>query len=327
MLTQLMNTNLLPILIGGVLGLMGLGIAIYGFYTWIKSGKYMTTRMEQFVTADATAIETEHTLQKQIVQREIKGSLFRRTIITWIKKILQFLGRFTPEKLVVDLEHKLTIAGNPFNMHAGEFYAIKFLVFIIGIIAAFIINRDFRNINSTNLLIGGALVLVCYMYPGVWLKGKVRARQDEIRRGLPDALDMLSVCASAGLAFDQSLQKISGYWDTELGHEIVRVTQEMEMGVSRSTALRNLSNRLDVDDLTRFVAIIIQAEKVGMSYSEVLHSQADQMRVQRQFRAREIANKLPGKMLFPVALMIFPAMLAVILGPAIPSLLDLFTRM
>jgi tight adherence protein C len=98
----------------------------------------------------------------------------------------------------------------------------------------------------------------------------------------------------------------------------------MEMGVPRVNALRNMSDRLDVDDLSRFISLIIQAEKVGMSYADVLHSQAIQMRVQRQYRAREIANKLPGKMIIPIALLIFPAIIAVILGPAIPTLLNAF---
>ncbi len=101
-------------------------------------------------------------------------------------------------------------------MHAGEFYAIRFLAFVAGIVVAFILNRDFKNFDIKMLGIGALIVLICYMYPMVWLNGKVRARQDEIQRGLPDALDMLSVCASAGLAFDQSLLKISGYWDTDL---------------------------------------------------------------------------------------------------------------
>ena len=85
-----------------------------------------------------------------------------------------------------------------------------------------------------------------------------------------------------------------------------------------------MSDRLDVDDLSRFIAIIIQAEKIGMSYADVLHSQALQMRVLRQYRAREIANKLPAKLIVPVALFIFPALLAVIMGPAIPILMNLF---
>lgn len=309
---------------GGVLvAFAGLGVVIFGIVSWLRSGKKVSNRIEQFVTS-AESITEEGSKRAPIIQREISGSLFSRTIINWFKKVLQFLGRYTPERLVVDLEHKLTIAGNPNNMHAGEFYAIRFLAFVAGIVVAFFLNRDLKNIDMKMLAAGALIILLCYVYPTVWLNGKVKERQDEVRRGLPDALDMLSVCASAGLAFDQSLAKISGYWDTPLGHEIRRVTKELEMGISRATALRNLSNRLDVDDLTRFVSIIIQAEKVGMSYADVLHSQALQMRVQRQFRAKEIANKLPGKMLLPIVMFIFPALLAVILGPSIPTIMDLF---
>ena len=322
-MADLMENGLLLIGLGVVVVFLGLGLTIFGLSSWLKSGKKVSNRIEQFVNAEPIVTE-EGEKRAIIVPREVSGSLFQRTIVNWFKKILQFLGRFTPEKMVVDLEHKLTIAGNPYNMHAGEFYAIRFLAFVAGIGIAFFLNRDFQNIDVNMLGVGALIILLCYIYPTVWLNGKVKKRQEEIQRGLPDALDMLSVCASAGLAFDQSLLKISGYWDTDLGHEIKRVTKEMEMGISRATALRNMSNRLDVDDLTRFVAIIIQAEKVGMSYSEVLHSQALQMRVQRQFRAREIANKLPGKMLIPIVILIFPALLAVILGPSIPSIMDLF---
>jgi len=317
------DNDLLLVGLGGGAALLGLGVIIFGIVSGLRSGKKISSRIEQFVVAEPDASE-EAQKRPMIVQRDISGSLFQRTIVNWFKRFLQFLGRFTPEKIVIDLEHKLAIAGNPRNMHAGEFYAIRFLAFIAGIVAAFLLNRDLKNINLRMLGVGALIILLCYVYPSIWLNGRVKARQDEIQRGLPDALDMLSVCASAGLAFDQSLLKISGYWDTELGHEIKRVTKEMEMGISRATALRNMSNRLDVDDLSRFVAIIIQAEKVGMSYADVLHSQAMQMRIQRQFRAKEIANKLPGKMLLPIVFFIFPAMLAVILGPSIPSILDLF---
>jgi tight adherence protein C len=120
------------------------------------------------------------------------------------------------------------------------------------------------------------------------------------------------------------MQKISNHWDTELGVEFERVTREMEMGVSRATALKNMRNRLEVDDLSQFIAILTQAEKIGMSYADVLHSQADQLRSLRQVRAREIANKLPAKMLIPVILFIFPALIAVILGPSVPILMNMF---
>ena len=319
---DLIDTNLFFILLGVILTIPGIGLAIYGIFTWLKRADKISTRLDQFVApeVEVTSVSTAN----QIIPREISGSLFSRTIMNWFNTFLHFTERFTPEKMAIDMEHKLTIARNPANLHARDFYAIRFLVLLAGIIFAFLSNRDLKNINNKSVLFGILAIGICLALPVIWLNGRVRSRQDDIRRGLPDALDMLSVCASAGLGFDQSLQKISNYWDTELGLEFKRVTQEMEMGVSRAIALKNMSNRLDVNDLSQFIAIIIQAEKIGMSYADVLHSQALQLRVLRQVRAREIANKLPGKMIIPVVLFIFPAMIAVILGPAVPILMNLF---
>jgi tight adherence protein C len=316
------DTQHLIILLGVIVAIPGLSLAVYGIHTWLMGVKKFSDRLDQYVaTEDQFA---NHAPESRIIPREIKGSLFNRTIIRGGKKILQFLGRFTPAKMAVDMEHKLTIAGNPGNLHAGGFFGLRFLVLVGGVLLAFLVNRDFGNINMTSLGFGMLIILICLILPEAWLNGRVRTRQDEITRGLPDALDMLSVCASAGLGFDQSLQKISNYWENELGREFKIVTQEMEMGISRSAALKSMSNRLDVDDLSRFVAIIVQAETIGMSYADVLHNQALQLRVLRQLRAREIANKLPGKMIFPLALFIFPAIIAVILGPAIPVFMNLF---
>jgi tight adherence protein C len=320
-----MGNDQLYVIIGVIAGVFGFAIVIYGIFSGFKGKHQMSSRIDQFVTADSVIQDFQGDQNKnQIIAREISGSLFSRTIINWIKKILSFFGKFTPAKQSAEIAHLLEVAGNPGNLRSGDFYAIRFLLLIASMFVAFLINRDFKNIDSQNLMLGAGIILVAYLAPNYWLKGKARSRQDEIRRGLPDALDMLSVCASAGLGFDQSMQKISSYWDTELGREIKRTTQEMEMGVSRSVALRNLSNRVDVDDLARFVALIIQAEKVGMSYADVLHSQADQMRVQRMYRARELANKLPGKVIIPIGICIFPAIVIVILGPAIPTLLSVF---
>ncbi len=322
MIDKLIDRDVFLAISGGIAILLGLSLVIYGLLFWFKQGKKISSRVEHFVVAPGSS--PEDMVTRHIIAREIKGSLYNRTIRNWVKKILQLLGRFTPVRLVDDMEHKLTIAGNPYNLHAREFFAIRILVFFTCIVLAFLANRDIQTISMTSMLLGIAVIFVGLVIPDYWLKKLVRTRQDEIQRDLPDALDMLSVCASAGLGFDQSLQRISNYWATELGKEFKHVIHEMEMGVSRVVALRSLSSRLDVDALSRFISLMIQAEKVGMSYAEVLHSQAIQMRVQRQYRAKEIANKLPGKMILPIALMIFPAIIAVILGPSIPMLLDIF---
>jgi tight adherence protein C len=319
---DLTNINLFFPLLGAIVAILGLGLTVYGISTWLKRGNNLSTRLDKFVTAEVQSLSNPIT--GQIIPREITGSLFSRTIVSWINKFIHFLERLTPEKMAVDLEHQLMVAGNPANMHAGQFFAIRLLVLFVGIFLAFFINWDFKNISIISFAFGILVIVICFFLPVFWLKSRIQSKQFEIRRELPNALDMLSVCADAGLGFDQSLQKISIYWDTELGHELKRVTQELEMGVSRTDALKNMSNRLDVEDLSRFISIVIQAEMIGMSYADVLHSQALQMRILRQYWAREVANKLPAKMILPLALCIFPALIAVIIGPIIPTITNIF---
>lgn len=322
MIYDLLDTNLLFILLAAFLAILGLFLAIYGSTFTLRRARRISTRMDQFV---APEIHTPRDAKSSpIVPREMSGSLFSRTILNGINKVIDYLSRFAPAKMAAKTEHQLAIAGHPGNLHAPGFFAVQLLVLMGGVWLASLLNRDLSNLDFNSVMLGLLVIIISWLLPASWLKGKVRRRQDEIQRGLPDALDMLSVCASAGLGFDQSLQRISEYWDTDLGIELRRVVHEMEMGVPRSEALRNMASRLDVDDLSRFIATIVQAEKIGMSYAAVLHSQADQMRVLRQLRAREVANKLPGKMILPVALFIFPAIIAVILGPAIPILLNIF---
>lgn len=311
------DTNLLLILLGILLALLGAGVLIYGIFSWLKKGNKVADRMETFVAPEAALAGTPE--GRPIIAPEIRGSLFSRTLGTWFESILKFLGRYTPKSMVLDLEHKLTVAGTPGNLTGPSFFAIRLMLLLGGLFLAYLVNRDGVNMNS--ILFGVLVIAFGWFSPVAWLNNRMRGRQDEIQRGLPDALDMLSVCASAGLGFDQSLQKISEYWETELGRELKRSTEEMEMGVSRAVALRNLANRVDVEELTQFVAILVQAERIGMSYADVLHSQAGQMRILRQLRSREIANKLPAKMILPLVLFILPAMLIVILGPAIPQML------
>ena len=319
---DLTNTDLFITLLGAIVTILCSSLAIFGILTWLSKGNRISSRLDQFVAAEVQA--PSNPIEGKIIPREISGSLFSRTIVLWIKKFVHFLERLTPEKMAVEMEHKLLIAGNPANMHAGQFFAIRLLGLMAGLFLAFLINRDFKNISIFSAGFGILAIIFSLFFPVVWLNGQIKTKQYEIRRELPNALDMLSVCADAGLGFDQSLQKISVYWDTELGHELKRVTQELEMGVSRADALKNMSNRLDVDDLSRFIAIIIQAEMIGMSYADVLHAQAQQMRVLRQYWAREVANQLPAKMILPLALLIFPALIAVILGPTIPTILNIF---
>ena len=303
--------------------LVGLILFFNGLVLLINRGTSISHRLDHYVSTNDTPMQQGG--KGHIFPREISGSFFRRMMSGFGTAIKNFIFNFAPDSMTKKLEHDLLVAGSPANIRARDFYFIQFFSIITGLLLGVLLNLENRDPVDIVKLALGALVLIMFaILPRAWLSRRMTTTREQVRRDLPDALDMLSVCASAGLGFDQSLQKISVYWSTTLGIEIRRTLHEMDMGISRSDALTNLSNRLDVDDLSRFIKIIIQAETMGMSYADVLHSQALQMRVLRQFRAREIANRLPAKMIIPLAVMIFPALLAVIIGPVIPTLFDLF---
>ena len=308
------------ILLIGVI-LAGLGVLALFFGLRSFTVNEVTRRLDQFVTVQSVDLSASGK-QTSVRRTDLRGSFRTRMLEPFIHQVGGFFGRFTPSGSIDNLEHQLEIAERPFGLGPREFYGIRILVTILGIwLAIFILQRGTDIIN----IIAAALSAYVGIFgPMVWLKRKVRQRQDKIRKGLPDALDMLSVTAQAGLGFDQSLQRVSEYWKTPVGVEFGRVVAEMEMGSSRQEALRNMADRLDVPELSSFVAVIIQSDELGMSIADALHAQAEQMRIERRFRAQEAARKVPLKMLFPMMLLIFPAMLAVVCGPSIPILADFF---
>lgn len=319
-----MDIITIGIIVGAVVIIIGFILLILSARAWGNSP--VKGRLQDFVVEyDRSTKSPAGVYKVQIIQEKFTGSIFSRTVMPALRKISDLFANITPQRTVDEINRKLMIIGNPLNMRALEFNGLRFLVLVLGVAGAVVMNL--RNKNFDPLLIAGGFLIIflSVIAPLSWLEGRVRIVRDDIRYGLPDALDMLSVCAFAGLGFDQSLQRVSEYWQSALGWEFRRVVQEMELGVSRADALRNMSDRLQVGELSSFVAVIIQAENLGMRISDVLHGQAEQMRVLRQFRAKEVANRLPAKMMVPLAFLILPALLAVLFSPLVPSLLDLFS--
>jgi tight adherence protein C len=252
----------------------------------------------------------------------LTGSFIQRVITPFIRRVARLLGRLTPVQALAEQEHRLILAGQPLGLGAREFFGIRIVYLLFGVFFSYLLLRQGYNLRILILIIQNILFFI--LFPIVWLRQLIRRQQRLIAKSLPDALDMLSVCASAGLGFDQSLQRVSQFWESAVGYEFGRVIAEMEMGLSRQEALRNMRNRTDVDELSSFVSLIIQAEKLGMSISDTITAMAEQMRIERRFRAQEEARKLPMKIMFPLVFFIFPAMLAVILGPSLPALVELF---
>ena len=309
----------MQIIISFALGIAGLTIIALGV-RWLSSGNF-NKRLVQYVENPVQSSINQGIIPR-IQPRVITGSFFNRVFAPGIKWVGRFFGRITPSGAVENISRKLLIAGNPMNLGAREYYGISMASTLLGVYLAFLIIR--QGTSTMNVLLSIMTLIFLYYAPKAWLQNRVTNRQNKVRKGLPDALDMLSVCATAGLGFDQSLQRVSEYWDTPIGHEFERVINEMEMGLTRRDALKNLSDRLEIREIASFVALILQTEQLGMSISDTLHAQAEQMRIERRFRAQEQAQRAPIKMLIPMAILIFPALLAVILGPAIPTIMEAF---
>ena len=136
---------------------------------------------------------------------------------------------------------------------------------------------------------------------------------------------MLTIGVEAGLAFESAMLRVSDHWDNAITRELRRAVLEMRVGASRDVALERLADRTDVADLRTFVIVLMQSTRLGVSIAQVLHNQSVVMRQKRRQRAEELARQAPVKLAIPLVLLIFPALLVVIMGPAVPGLLEVIS--
>jgi tight adherence protein C len=158
-----------------------------------------------------------------------------------------------------------------------------------------------------------------YVLPGMLVTRRVKKRQKEMQRALPDALDMLVVSVEAGLGLNAALVRVSEEIDRlspVLSEQLGLVNLEIRAGTSREDALRNLAERTGLQDISSLVGMLIQTDRFGTSVAQALRVHADTMRTKRRQRAEEAAAKTTIKLVFPLVFCIFPAMFVVILGPA-----------
>lgn len=317
------------------LSAVALGAALFVVGLRGARSSAMQHRLVDYVEHAANGVGERDTLLVSRT-RELAGPFRARIVIPVVRTLTRALGGLTPSRTLIQLEQELGLAGNPLGLGPREFYGLQLGFTVLGVWFAYTLLRyglqggDLGAGDSNTLisaLAAGIAMLTCYFLPKTWLRARAQRRRNAIAKGLPDALDMLSVCVEAGLGFDQALQRVSDHWQTPLGAEMGRVVAEIGMGLPRRQALRNLADRVDIEQLASFVAVILQSDQLGMSIKDTLRAQAEQMRIERRFRAQEQARKMPLKMLFPLTILVFPAMFAVILGPSLPILADFFATL
>ena len=249
---------------------------------------------------------------------ELQQPFMQRVVIPVIKKIGEISTRFTPQKLLEVTTLKLELAGNPGRIDSSTFLATRFigaavfggLLLLISTLPT--VEWPFARV----ILVVGIFTALGFFFPQLWLQSRINSRQNEVRKAMPDALDLLTICVEAGLGFDAAMSKVSEKWENELSIMFGRAIREVQLGKTQREALRDMADRIGLAELTSFVAAVIQSQILGVSLAKVLRIQSDQMRVKRRQFAEELAHKAPVKMIIPMALLTFPSIMIILMAPA-----------
>jgi tight adherence protein C len=252
-----------------------------------------------------------------IRDRELAAPTRQRVFVPFYRAAVAVARRFTPTGAYENLQRRLLQAGSPVAWTADRLLAAKVGGLVLGVLVGAVVLVGVPL--SLRLLVPGflGLCVLGYFVPNLVLMNLVQRRQTKIRQALPDAIDLLTISVEAGLSFDAALAQVSRTSTGPLAEEFYRTLQEVQLGRSRSEAMRNLADRSSVPELSAFVLAMVQADVFGVSVANVLRIQSREMRKKRRQLAEERAMKVPIKVLFPVLFCIFPALFVVILGPAI----------
>ena len=254
------------------------------------------------------------------MQAELDQSFEDRVLAPARERLLQLGRRLTPAGRLEKIGQRLETAGSPEGWDVNRVVSVKVLAAAVGALLGF----------TLPIVAGGtfAVILGCtiglgvlgFFGPDLAIYQISYNRREQLRRELPDALDLLTITVEAGLAFDAALTQVARNTEGPLAHEFFRVLQEIQLGRGRGEALEQMAARVDVSELNIFVSAVIQADSLGIPIAQVLRVQAKEMRVKRSQRAEEAAQKVPVKILFPLIFCILPSLFIVVIGPAAISI-------
>lgn len=264
-------------------------------------------------------------IEKTIDRREVgKADLpaMERLVAPVLARTRAIAVRLSPTGANDSLVRRLDLAGNPPAWTAERIMGTKG----VGLLVGAVLGLAFGGVSLKGLLIGAAAGAAGFFLPDLLLMNIGQKRQEELRMGLADALDMLTVCVEAGQGFDGALMQVARATTGPISGEFARVLSEIQIGKSRGEAFSSLAARTSVTEAKTFVSALVQADRLGLPIGNVLREQSIQMRLVRRQRAEEKAMKVPVKILFPMLLCIFPALFIVIIGPGAIRIVNTFSH-
>jgi len=249
----------------------------------------------------------------------------------WVLRFIESIGlaaKPQKESELSAIRTRLMVAGYRHPKAPIMFWGTRLLFCVLFIFGSYFVPVEGKtNIDPVQLrmllFVLGAIVGL-YL-PDIWIRQRTKRRQQEIREGFPDVLDLLVVCVEAGLGLDQAIGRVGKEIQNTypiINEEFELLSMELRLGIPREEAMRNFNRRINLDEIHQLTTLIIQADKFGSSITRALRVHADSMRKKRHSRAEELAAKLPVKLAFPLIFFIFPSLFIVLLGPAVINLME-----
>ena len=270
---------------------------------------------------DAKERKIEYISGKKRVQNEKEGEKSSKRFLSSQIQALNNMANRSAANVKKNAKYKLVekqlrLAGLSISPENFLFYKKAIMVLII-VVSAFI-----AIITKTIFLILIGL-LIALLIPNLYLNSKVKSHQQGIRDQLPDAMDLLGVCIESGLSFDASLLKVSERMEGPFIEELLKLYRQIQMGVPRGDALKNMANSSEIPELKTFIAALAQATQLGIPMNNIMKVQSETLRETRMQMAREKGQKAPVKMLLPMVGLIFPVLFIVILGPVVINIMSM----
>jgi tight adherence protein C len=290
----------------------------------LSFGAVVVFRSDTRVSKRIAGAVSKEEISRTVKEVSIRNDTSNKKIDDILKRVEKYLVK-TDDDERSKLSERMLQAGCLSERASRIYYIVRLLMavlFPVGFLLLVPLVSPNMKAQSAMLWAGGLTFAGLYL-PWRWVQSKIESRQLAVTEGFPDALDLLVICVEAGLSLNAAFLRVSQEMSRAhpvLAEQLSLVTLELRAGKTREEALRNLALRTGVNDVKNFVTLMIQSEQLGADLAQTLSIQAEEMRVMRMLRAEEKAQKLPVKLSIPLILFILPAMFAVVLGPALISI-------
>ena len=293
-----------------IIGLFGIFVAVFAASLAIAG--YASERRRALHMLEASVASTGGTNLRDEALTPSFATRFFTPIAAAVKPLVE---RFSRSDAREKITWKIVQAGNPAGWDTEKVLLARAIgTILLPIVTFFLLSGSSAAVRLFAVAIAAYMG---YAAPTTILDGRIAKRQKAIQRALPDSLDLLTISVEAGLGFDAALKQVVKEVPGPLSHEIARTLREIQLGVPRAEAFRNLKDRTSVEELKGFTLAIVQADAFGISIANVLRAQADTIRLKRKQRTEEQAMKIPVKILFPLIFCVLPALFVVVLGPGV----------